>query len=159
MWKHARTALIWLVMLAIPTQGIAAATMLSCGPNQHRSQMGAESVIDASRADGFAKQHAGERAQHHHVHATHDAHDTAAGSDSAVSVQATQDVSGMGDLDKSAKATCSACAACCSAAAIASPAVSLPAMKSSSAPILVAFLPPVGFVTDGPRRPPRSFLA
>jgi len=52
MWRNLRIMLMWLLALAIPCQGFAAASMLNCGPGHHRAP-------SAHSHDGHAHQHAG----------------------------------------------------------------------------------------------------
>lgn len=52
-----RRFLLWLLMLAIPWQGMAASTMLLCEPSHHRQQAAAESTHDHHDADAGDAQH------------------------------------------------------------------------------------------------------
>jgi hypothetical protein len=133
-----RTVLVWLAVLATPLQGFASATMLLCGP------VHSQPAARAQAHDG------------HESHAPHRAAATAldahawpgeAGADADA-------VAGSGSGD----AKCSLCAAC-NAAALPVVTVSVP-VERPSGPVAVQ-LPPAraAFVTGGPERPPRSFLA
>ena len=138
-----KTLLIWIVMLAIPAQGMAASTMLLCGPSHHRMQQA------LSETEHDAHEHpapeAMEASQHEHASSQADTspHDAKQG----------------GQLAELGKYKCSACASCCSAAAIlqAFPVV------ATVATVTQAFVSPLSsvfaFVTDGPDRPPRPLFA
>jgi hypothetical protein len=58
---YLRRFLLWLLMLAVPWQGIAAATMLLCEPSHHRQQAAAAAAVhDHHHADaGDAHEHPG----------------------------------------------------------------------------------------------------
>ena len=121
-----RTLLVWLLALALPMQGVAAATMAFCG-QAHQ----AVAAADHSR---------------HQLHADHDAHraqlhTAEPGSDAPAA--------------PSEAHTCSACASCCSVGAIltALPSVPLPDFAPT---VFVATVTAVdAFVADGLDRPPR----
>ena len=149
-----KTAFLYLLMLAIPAQGYAASAMLSCSLAGQRSNTAQE-----------ADHHSG-RNHPHTPAADHDGHVLP-----AVSADSFGPVSGDGGVDFTnsdndlgngggpGKLSCSACAACCMGAAVTDsdrkPQLAGPAVeRMASAP-----LRNIGFVTDGPRRPPRSFPA
>jgi hypothetical protein len=132
--------IVWLVAVALPLQGFAAATMAACEPGDragstHSAEHGVKAALDSHSAVPTA---------HHH-------HDMA--------------VDGGSDLDhqpvssKAQTSKCSLCASCCTAAAI--PSISL-AFAPVSLPDFFAPLATVGappFLTTGQERPPRPFLA
>jgi hypothetical protein len=131
-----RWMLICLIVLAMPVQGIAAATMRFCGPG------------------GAAQHHAA--AAHHHG----DAQDAAAASDHqhhASPADAANDAAG--GLDAMSKMKCSVCAACCMATAIAPDVPALHTVEAASKVVLPARISYVGPVADGLERPPRPSLA
>lgn len=142
-----RAVLVWMVMFAIPMQGISASTMLLCGPSHHRQQQAAQSGHDHAQ----------------HGHADHRGHAASDAVEEAASANAGADeVSGspqwMGSAEPS-NLKCSACAVCCSAVALLQV---LPLM--AAAQVNASVYPPLsmayqGFVADGPQRPPRPFLA
>ena len=148
MLRNLRIVLMWLVALAVPVQGYAAAAMFGCGPGHHSAvstndagqslhdQQGqppshddsAEVGSDHSHADGSAA------ADHVHVLKTH------------------------GTTSKATKRACSPCASCCVVAA-------LPTSVMTFQPIpLVDFFVPLAphsvalFLTEGLERPPRFIL-
>lgn len=129
MKKLAPLFLLWLLMLAIPVQGIAAATMLFCGAEHHHT--------------GPAEQGGAELRQQHQHH-----HDASAKADAASDHHAS--------YAKTAKDKCSSCAACCVGAvlvtAFADPAISSP----SSEKIDLVFSSHLAHIGDGLERPPRA---
>ena len=151
------TILAWLMMLAIPTQGFAAAIILYCGPNHQGVMMGPEAASTAGRADTFAFQRAVPDAQFADSgDAVNDRASAAAEHEESVSVM--DPVSAAVALELSPKTKCSVCALCCSAAAVVSSPLVFPPLNISSAPMLTVPESPVSFLTDGPKRPPRSVL-
>jgi hypothetical protein len=157
MLKHFRTALVWLMMLAIPTQGFAAATMLHCGPGHQHMLTGPEAAMPAGHTDAVALQHATPHAQS--AHSDHEHDHAASVAQHEESADATDQASTADVSDQSLNAKCSVCALCCNAAAIVSTPLVVPLQGVSSAPNLLVSESPVTFFTDGPKRPPRSFLA
>lgn len=134
---------MWLLLLALPLQGFAAATMINCGPNHHR--MASAAMADTPDAHKHAA-----RGQHHHpMDAAGDHHDAASNDNDASSVH---------HLDKFMKFKCSACAACCMGAAMPTAAVTFKAFPPAMTPDSLVLTSHVGFVTDGPDRPPRLSL-
>ena len=143
-----RTLLVWLLVLVVPAQGAAAATMAFCGPNHH---------------GGAAASRAEQRAPAEHVHPQADAqgshgdHDktTAARADSAdAGSSAAPAKSGHADKQK-----CSACASCCSIGAILNSVLAVPAPELTPTVFSVAVPTVDAFAVDGPDRPPRIVLA
>lgn len=137
-----RYVLVWLLSLAIPAQGVAAATMLHCGPSHHRQAQAAAAVHD---------QHAG----HHAASVSHNgAHEHVATATAGETTDGASSSLGSSDQGK-----CGACANCCSAFAIP---VAAPTLAEVSSPTL-RFPPlPLAFEPvdiDGLKRPPRSALA
>ena len=142
-----RTLLIWLLVLAVPAQGAAAATMAFCGPNHH----GAGATTHATSAPHAEHaQHGSDAgsAAHQHKAAPDEADDSA----SASSVEPAKLV--HGDKQK-----CSACASCCSFGAILSTVLAVPA-PAVTPTVFSTVVPTVdAFAADGPERPPRIVLA
>jgi hypothetical protein len=146
MLRALRIAVMWLLALALPLQGYAAATMLHCGASHHR-------VAGAHAHDDAASRH--DHAGHHH-----DGNSTAASDASTAALHLHHHGSdGAGEFDKLSKHKCSLCASCCTSAVLPSSAVTF----STDSP--VALVSPclsrtvAAFFTDGPERPPRSLLA
>lgn len=139
-----RTLLVWSLILAIPVQGAAAATMAFCGPNHHG---GAAPRAEVSATD----------AQHsHHGDALLD-HEFDA--DATADALSTDDVSVIVKASQAAKQKCSACASCCSLGAILTTVPVVPATDSAPT-VFITVVPTVDpFAADGPDRPPRNVLA
>jgi len=133
------TFAIWLLALALPIQGAAAATMAHCEPARDQT----------SHAAGHD----------HAAPAPHQAHDAAAGTtpaQAAPSMAASGDSNGV-DVTSSMQ-KCSACAACCVGLGLPSSAFELPqAPATGPAPASLSARDAV-FVTSGPERPPRPPL-
>ena len=126
-----RTLLVWCLVLALPIQGAAAATMAWCG--SHHSAPAGVVVAAAVETMADVDAHAG-----HHAHA-HERHSSSAAD--------------VADPHK-----CSACAACCSVAVIGPMVLAVPAPDLTST-VWTAVVPTVEkFSADGPDRPPRTFV-
>ncbi|HLS54504.1 MAG TPA: hypothetical protein VK052_00425 [Zeimonas sp.] len=133
-----------LVVLAIPVQGFAAATMLSCGPGHERM---------AGDAVGG---HAHDTATAPHGHAHH------------VGV-ATHGPAAYGSVDVAtpdrvpftppADVKCSACATCCTASAIPAAPLAVAVDRAASEAIPSRHQPSVDFVVERLEHPPRNLLA
>jgi hypothetical protein len=128
---------MWLLVLALPAQGVAAATMVFCGPIHQRMALAGQ--VQAATVHATHEQHKA----HHRVAAD------AGHQDSAKSAQ---------ELPTD-QYSCSTCAACCSATAISAPAFHIPDLAFvSSNPVPAPASSFSGFVPDGPEHPPRSIL-
>jgi hypothetical protein len=165
-----RTLVIWLLVLALPAQGTAAATMAWCSPGHH-SALGAVPQHDHARMESAAPapRHLHETGEHAagqelvsetqglQAHLHHDA-------DRAMSDAEPDTVvaPGQAPAQKLAQAdqhNCSACAACCSAAAFSSNVVMVPAPQFEPTEFS-SVVPSVDrFVSGGPDRPPRPPVA
>ncbi|HEX2539648.1 MAG TPA: hypothetical protein VHM00_01045 [Caldimonas sp.] len=115
MLRTLRLAWVMLLTLALPLQGLAAATMVACGPAHHESVAAAAHDADAPHDD---RQHG--HAQHDHAHhavTDHPAH-AAHGHSAAVHDTVTHDVAATEPPPADVPAqTCSVCASCCTASA------------------------------------------
>jgi hypothetical protein len=145
MWSRIRTAMMWLLLAALPVQGWAVATMVHCGPSHQRATLRA---VDAISPVQHAHSHEGHDHGSHHASVVADDADTGpspAGSDA-------QSLS-MG------KFKCSACATCCLGMALPSAVLTFDASVSSDS--LEPGMPRghAVFLTAGLERPPRTFLA
>ena len=132
--RLARLALMFLLAIALPLQGMAAATMAACGwgPHDH---------VHAVAHDHHAFDSAGRAdASSHEMHVAH-SHD------------------GKADLADGALHKCSACASCCVGAAVPSQAIAFDTVKLTDrfAPLVARSVP--AYVSEGLERPPRAFLA
>jgi hypothetical protein len=135
-----RTVLAWLLLLAIPMQAMAAASMLYCGP-------AAKAAMRLQQAAGAQqhKHHHGEGAAAGH-HESHAGHHTAAPADSKAA---------DGSLPDSSH-KCGVCAACCHSIAIAQ----MPQVIAvSTAPQAIRDEPPAPMhsrPSPVPDKPPRA---
>ena len=150
----ARIVLAWLVVVALPAQGFAAAAMLSCGPG-HERMAGA---VEAG-----------------HAHASHGAPGTAdpqamvhaeppgaTASDATASDATAPDASKPGASAALAAAgafKCSACAACCVATALPASPVIVAALRTAAEAIPERLQPSGDFVVERLEHPPRAFFA
>ena len=137
-----RTLLIWLLMLAIPAQGVAAATMAFCGPKHHGGAAGiAEHMAPSHHAHGDREA----TAAHEHPRVDADAPTADHFSGSAKAKDHLTD-----------QHKCNVCGACCSTGALMSALPTLPATDAASTAFssLEACIDP--FAADGPDRPPRN---
>jgi len=128
-------------VLAMPLQGIAAATMRFCAPGHHSKAMHSEGEPAAHRQGVHAPSSA---APHHHEEQPQ------ADADSAHSKDG---------LAKTGTLKCSVCAVCCMAAAVAPAMPTVHGIEASSKITPPASASYVGPAADGLERPPRPFLA
>lgn len=143
-----RTLLIWLLVLAVPAQGAAAATMAFCGPNHH----GGGAAAHAQQSPPAEHAHQGIDARSAHAHyaaATQADEDVVATAISAASPKFVH-----ADTHK-----CSACASCCSVGAILNTVLTVPAPELTPTVFSAVVTTVDAFATDGPDRPPRIVLA
>lgn len=126
----ARIVMAWLVAVALPVQGFAAAAMLSCGPG-HERMAGA---VEAG-----------------HAHASHGTAATAAMA-SATASDATA-------LAAAGAFKCSACAACSVATALPTSLVIVAAQRPAAEAIPERLQPSGDFVVGRLEHPPRDFFA
>ncbi|MEO6747461.1 MAG: hypothetical protein ABIN08_23505 [Caldimonas sp.] len=133
---------MWLLAVALPMQGLSAATMLACGVG-HEHPSG-DQVSSHSHADHLTDV----RSTAHFMDAAQHEHDTT-----------NHTHGGKARLDKGSMQKCSACASCCVSAVLASQTISFDPVKltDSFAPLATYTL--AAFVPEGLERPPRLFLA
>ena len=139
-----RALFIWLLVLAVPAQGAAAATMAFCGPNHHgggaAAQMQATAPTDPAPNDGVAA------TDHDHPQAA-----AVADEDSSASMASVASAKGS----HASKHKCSACASCCSVGVILSSVLAVP-VPVFTPTVFSAVVPSVDtFAAEGPDRPPR----
>jgi hypothetical protein len=138
--------LLWLLIAALPVQGLAAAVRVSCAQAHH----GLPAATETAHCHG---DDAADHARHHHAHdgaamaSFDDAHvpGTSAGGEKSAGY---------------ASAYCSACAACCTGALAPPPTVLRPPERGSSDTILLS--PPAsatGYIPAGLERPPKAVSA
>ncbi len=139
---------MWLIAVALPIQGVAAATMLHCG-SVHEQRV----AVPSNEGHAHQHHHAGmhsvavtvEGGAHHH------GHDLAASHTTDADAPAHHHTGGT--------AGCSVCASCCGAAALPVMPLVLASQDRTETVVVVQNLPTVVFLTDGPERPPRTTLA
>jgi hypothetical protein len=138
MMSRLRLVIAWLVMAAVPLQGLAAATMVFCGGAHHGQ------AAQVSSAESGMHEHAN-GAEHDHA-AT-----TAASEDDGASVQAP-----ASKALPDANHKCGVCSSCCSGVAIAqslSSAAFMPLPQAELAePFVLIHAPP----SQLPDKPPRA---
>ena len=143
MTRLVKTLLIWLLVLAIPAQGAAAATMAFCGPNHH----GDSAAPAEPHATGSAHAHHGDALSAQ-----------AWGPGASAAVPVADDAPAAANASAAANQKCSACASCCSLGAMLSPVPNVP-VTDSAPTVFTARAPNVeAFAADGPDRPPRNVL-
>lgn len=146
MTRALKTFLLWLLIAALPIQGMAAVVKASCGPQHH----GMSSVA----TKGVEHHHDAGSLPHHHE--SHDAQ--AASPDVDVGVDVADMSSDTGHIHKTSY--CSACATCCFGATAPPTTVSLmPASSSVEAAVNSPVISYDGFIPAGLERPPRYLSA
>lgn len=166
---------ICLLALALPMQGMAAATMAFCGAaGQHPLSGQASASVSAHETGQTARamgqqQHsplhqacAAEHGMHHTDHADVAGPDSAQAGDMPVADIAVADIPAAEITPNSqhdAGHTCSACASCCAAAALPVRALKLAALDVSAVQPIAQLVNVHAFATDAPERPPRAMLA
>ncbi len=157
-----RTLLIWLLVLAVPAQGAAAATMAMCGPNHHAGGPGAALVhvlaggISSESQHNVPHAHSNDHAQHGPAtHAAHDHDHNHTMADVPAAGEASAPTQGM----HAGQHKCSACASCCSVSAMLSPVLAVPVPEVAPTVFSVVVPNVEAFSADGPDRPPRIILA
>jgi hypothetical protein len=147
-----RSLLIWLLVLAMPVQAIAAAGMQHCGPVHQLMQAGSTAAV---WTDGQDMPHDAtvphDATPHEHTGAATKADAEPSPSSSS---DATLNAAGFAD-----DYTCSACANCCSAVALPSAVVQIPALPIGTHVSMLPVSEVISFVPGGIDRPPRTILA
>ena len=137
-----RTLLIWLLVLAIPAQGVAASTMAFCGPKHHSGVAG----VAADQAATSGHVHRGLQATVAHEHL---------GADANVPVADEPGVSAKAQAGSADQHSCNVCGACCSTGALMSAVPTMPAVNVASTAFSSVAATVDAFAADGPDRPPR----
>lgn len=141
-----RSLLIWLMVLAMPIQAVAAAGMQHCGAAHRLMQVGS---IAAVALDGHDPVH--EATPHQHA-------DTDAGLDSEMGAGDPSDA-GLNATALGDDYTCSACANSCSGVALPASLVQLPAPSIEAHAAALPATDVASFMPGGIDRPPRTVLA
>ncbi|AKJ30705.1 hypothetical protein AAW51_4014 [Caldimonas brevitalea] len=127
--------------------------MIACGPHHHMT-----GVVASQPASHGTHDEAGGHAEH--GHGPH-AHGPSTSAEDTPDAQGTTAADAQPDAEahKPVASKCSVCASCCSAAALPASAIVIdPSPVAHSVRPSVESHPAV-FMTDGPERPPRTFLA
>lgn len=140
MQRLARLAVTFLLAIALPMQGMAATTMISCGSGPHPH----------GQAQTDSPEHHGDVAGHWHSHAAEA---------SSPVTEVDHGHGGKSDLAKGTLHKCSACASCCTGVAVPSHTVAFDSVKLTDqfSPLAARSVP--AYVSEGLERPPRAFLA
>lgn len=150
---------MWLLALAVPVQGFAAASMLRCGPGHHGTVSGhshADHDHDGHPHDDAMGAGSVEAQDEAHAHAD----DIGGGvTTSNPGDPSDLDAAPAHGLDKVKTGSCSACASCCTATALLSKALTFGASPAPESFQPLALRSVATFLTEGPERPPRSILA
>ncbi|WP_425915276.1 hypothetical protein [Pseudomonas sp. GWSMS-1] len=138
MSKTLRTALIWMLMLALPAQSMAAISMQLCAVSQQSGAAGQVEPQMAAHHPGAMQMAQATEASATNAHHTSDrASNTAPASDNSL---------------------CSLCAFCVGAVAL-SAVVVTSTPQHAAEPSMARLQEFVGFIAETPDRPPRLFLA
>lgn len=131
-----KIVLLWLVMIALPTQGFASAMMIDCGPSYHHAGIVSIPSHDHTAAEVAEHAHADDRVAIYDVRHSH--------------------ASGKHDV----LSKCGACAGCCLGTAGFPPTLA-EIMTPTAAGIAIHLSPEKRFAVnfpDGLERPPHSFF-
>jgi hypothetical protein len=137
-----RSWLVWLLVLALPVQGVAAMRAQHCAPTQERLQ----TAVSAAPGPHAAQPHAADGHHAAHAHAVAAAHESASDPASA-------------GLPDTGGAKCSACAACCPVLGLPTRVLDLLPGLTSSTTMELRRIRVDSFVPGGLDRPPRPDLA
>lgn len=136
MKRTLRTLLVWLLVALLPLHAVAASLGMSCAAAQRQSP-----AVAAALHEPLAGAHA-----HHDGKHAAQARDAHAGAHSPAP-----------QIEQPSHASCSACSALCTGA-VAPPSCHLrvPAFDGTDAVAVAPAVLAVGFIQDGPQRPPRQ---
>ena len=149
MFRVLRITLMWLIALAVPIQGSAAASMFGCGPGHHGGMGSSQVAVNqkpASDVDRVSRGAMDEDADSLH-------HEDGIPHNHAHSLKS------HGATHKAAKGSCTPCASCCVAAALPATMIQFEPASVADVFVLSAQGNVSSFLADGLERPPRHFLA
>lgn len=133
-----KTFLLWLLIAVLPLHAVAGSLGMSCAPVHHQSQTPVG--MSVSHHEAMADEHA-------HHGGEQSSHTAELSSDTEPSVP---------DVEKQSHGSCSACSSfCLGAAAPPSTDLAVPSFDGSDAAVASPAVFLVGFIQDGPQRPPR----
>lgn len=148
-----RALLAFVLALAIPLQGFAAASMLLCGPGH--AQAAAPMVASPHAAEADAHHH-GTGVAHGHAASDHHASASAAIAQDAPAHAVVVDGASKHAPAKLLTGKCSICASCCSGSAIVSAPYALPLVVTASELTVEPASILVGVTLSRLERPPRT---
>ena len=161
MRRAVRAFFVWVMVVAMPLQGMAASAMGSCGPSHARMMQGLMAGAPLAASHEAAAAGHGAFASDHgaHLHAT-PAHAVGDEPCAGTHTGSRADADGLsGQVPHHGDFSCSACAACCPALALPASLV-LPEPSGPEPLVQVAPIEPVAsHQPDGPERPPRTIFA
>lgn len=151
-----KSLLLWLLIAALPIQGLAAVMRATCSQSHHMTGISMSHATPISlneHVHGDESEHADHLHEHHHSGAHQDEYPPVAGNMS-------DDASSASDDKQVKSSTCSACATCC-VGAVAPPSALLhiPHPDFSSLSIVGPLSRMAGYIPPSLERPPRlSFV-
>lgn len=145
---------MWLLALAIPTQGFAASTMLFCGPGHHGStaSLAATARVHASEAHTGVPPRSASRSDHHRFSTEVDTPPSPRQTAVGGKLTGSKPRSNVGGK-------CSACAACCTSVAIGATALLVEVVPLVRDYAASPAEPPTRLSTGGLERPPKYLVA
>ena len=146
-----RLLVVWLLTLALPVQGFAAAAMLHCAGGHHDSA----AAVTAGVHDHAMHMHASVAVSGTPEMAS--SYDESASRAASVETDRTPSPAAT-KHPKVVLSKCSACAVCCAVAYLPTAVLAFPPSVPAEMPATVESQAPAAFFTDGPDRPPRLFL-
>jgi len=150
MHRWLESLIVCLLALALPGQGVAAATVAHCGQAHQR--------VHAAAADPDPQATVGHQHAAAHAHSSH-AHDAAQANPADRGASTGLDSAQPAQDSVVGPHACSACASCCAGVGLSSAPLQVP-QPDSAATVFVTVVPAVdAFAADGPDRPPRIVLA
>ncbi|WP_137895344.1 hypothetical protein [Ramlibacter sp. 2FC] len=143
-----RSLLLWLVVLVLPLQGLAATSMLFCGLDAHHDA-GPPAAVVLPVHETLRHDATGHGVAAHQAHADHEAH---ADADAGAGVTADTSAGQLGEVAHQ----CNLCASCCFQLAIAGPSLlpllaAAPQADLAEPLVLIRALP-----ARLPEKPPRA---
>ncbi len=147
-----KSLLLWLLVAALPLQGLAAVMKASCGPAHHLPSM-------TMQVGTTAHAHSGDMPHDHHSNPGHPHEDGAHEEQHAMHAGAASDTTPAAAAEQQAtSSTCGACASCCvGAAAPPGAAIQTPATNLSEIMIRSPISRIAGYVPPSLERPPRFY--
>src|SRR5689334_21682895 len=141
MLRVLRLTLMWLLALAVPVQGFAAASMIGCGTSHHGAAGMHSHAVGMHQHEVGASQHSHGGDEDEMALGGHQQH--------AADVSHGDDHSSHGGQTKFTKSSCSACASCCTSAALPSAPMVFQPADAPSVFVLLASQRVVSFVSGG----------